>query len=207
MTWWLTPSASTEDRLQSEGVSVGRGLPRRPVGRSRSTECILRAVSRHPQHRHMPTVLSQARPHTSIFPLCAHMPEFRQSSRPAGALVVPPQQFTTAASGATAGALQLTVSLRVRETGPPGTMTGGRERALRGFTAHHSHHQPQRSYAARPAEASSGGAISPAEFVCDQYGNATVRERGHLRWAPQLHPHVRDRNLLGGRTVRCELGG
>jgi hypothetical protein len=46
--------------------------------------------------------------------------------------------------------------------------------ALPGFTANHSRYRPQRSYAARPAEASSGGSISPAEFVCDQYTSATV---------------------------------
>ncbi len=45
---------------------------------------------------------------------------------------------------------------------------------LPGFTADHSCHRPQRSSAARPAGVSSGGAVSPAEFVCDQYPSPTV---------------------------------
>ncbi len=45
---------------------------------------------------------------------------------------------------------------------------------LPGFTASCSCYQPRRSYAARSAGASSGAAIRPSEFVCDQYPGATV---------------------------------
>jgi hypothetical protein len=46
--------------------------------------------------------------------------------------------------------------------------------ALPGFTATHSCYRPQRSYAAKPTAVWSGGAISTAGYVCDQYPGATV---------------------------------